>query len=138
MYRDEQLFTSYFEAIGIDLNDDWWPIAWAVTEAESYAQWKLFIDYLQEDLELTENSPTYVFMSDQQKGLSKVILENFPQSERRSTSQPRGSSQMTDDSNRVESSNARQNQENNLAGPRSSRWGTTSNPQRCGRRKDKD
>ncbi|XP_042007380.1 uncharacterized protein LOC121755991 [Salvia splendens] len=33
-------------AMGIDPNNDWWPIAWAVTEAESYEQWKWFLGYL--------------------------------------------------------------------------------------------
>ncbi|KAL1540808.1 hypothetical protein AAHA92_25107 [Salvia divinorum] len=54
------------------------------------------------------------------------------------TSQPGGSSQRTDDSNRAESSNARQNQENNPTGSRRSTRRTTSNPQRCDRHKDKD
>ncbi|XP_042068311.1 uncharacterized protein LOC121811472 [Salvia splendens] len=45
MYRG-QLMT----AMGIDPNNGWWPIAWAVTEAESYDQWKWFLAYLSEDL----------------------------------------------------------------------------------------
>ncbi|XP_042013420.1 uncharacterized protein LOC121761814 [Salvia splendens] len=70
-------------AMGIDPNNDWWPIAWAVTEAESYEQWKWFLGYLAEDIQLQENAPRFVFMSDQQKGLAKAILEDFPQSEHR-------------------------------------------------------
>ena len=54
-------------AIGIDPNNGWWPIAWAVTEVESYAQWKWFLSYLAEDLQLHENASRYVFMYDQQK-----------------------------------------------------------------------
>ncbi|XP_042056161.1 uncharacterized protein LOC121800716 [Salvia splendens] len=69
--------------MGIDPNNGWWPIAWAVTEAKSYVQWKWFLEYLSEDLDLHANGPRYVFMSDQQKGLAKVILEDFPQSEHR-------------------------------------------------------
>ena len=62
MYRG-QLMT----AMGIDPNNGWWPIAWAVTEEESYEQWKWFLAYLSEDLHLHDNAPRYVFMSDQQK-----------------------------------------------------------------------
>ena len=58
-----QLFT----AIGMDQNDGWWPIAWGVAEAEGYIQWKWFLELLDVDLQLSENSPRYVFMSDQQK-----------------------------------------------------------------------
>ncbi|XP_042012010.1 uncharacterized protein LOC121760399 [Salvia splendens] len=36
-----------------------------------------------EDIHLQENAPRFVFMSDQQKGLAKAILEDFPQSEHR-------------------------------------------------------
>ncbi|XP_042023008.1 uncharacterized protein LOC121770324 [Salvia splendens] len=77
-FRDQLMTT-----IGIDPNNGWWPIAWAVTEAESYEQWKWFLGYLAEDLLIHENAPRFVFMSDQQKGLAKVILEDFPQSEHR-------------------------------------------------------
>ncbi|XP_042012293.1 uncharacterized protein LOC121760734 [Salvia splendens] len=62
MYKG-QLMT----AMGIDPNNGWWPIAWAVTEAESYVQWKWFLEYLSDDLDLHANGPRYVFMSDQQK-----------------------------------------------------------------------
>ncbi|XP_042009287.1 uncharacterized protein LOC121757892 [Salvia splendens] len=65
-------------AIGIDQNNSWWPIAWSVGETESYEQWKWFLDHLDEDLQLSENWPRYVFMSDQQKGLSKIIAEKYP------------------------------------------------------------
>ncbi|XP_041995630.1 uncharacterized protein LOC121745732 [Salvia splendens] len=78
MYKG-QLMT----AIGIDPNNGWWPIAWAVTEAESYVQWKWFVEYLADDLNLHANGPRYVFMSDQQKGLAKLLAEEFPQSEHR-------------------------------------------------------
>ncbi|KAL1554084.1 hypothetical protein AAHA92_14680 [Salvia divinorum] len=74
-------------------------------------------------------------------GHNKRTCTNDPRVETpydaRQTSQLKGSSQRIDDSNRAESSNARQNQENNPAGPRRSRRRTTSNPQWCGRRKDK-
>ncbi|XP_042059665.1 uncharacterized protein LOC121804202 [Salvia splendens] len=54
-----------------------------VTEAESYDLWKWFLAYLSKDHHIQENAPRYVFMSDQQKGLAKAILEDFPQSEHR-------------------------------------------------------
>ncbi|XP_042059595.1 uncharacterized protein LOC121804120 [Salvia splendens] len=78
MYKG-QLMT----AMGIDPNNCWWPIAWTVTETESYVQWKWFVEYLADDLKLHANGPRYVFMSDQQKGLAKLIVEEFPQSEHR-------------------------------------------------------
>ncbi|XP_042019034.1 uncharacterized protein LOC121766865 [Salvia splendens] len=78
MYRG-QLMT----AMGIDPNNDWWPIAWTVMEAESYEKWKWFLGYLADDLHIQKNAPRFVFMSDQQKGLAKAILEDFPQSEHR-------------------------------------------------------
>lgn len=62
MYKG-QIFTAF----GVDLNNGWWPIAWAVAETESYEQWKWFLDHLDDDLELSDNGPRYVFMSDQQK-----------------------------------------------------------------------
>ena len=61
-------------AIGIDQNNGWWPIAWSVCETESYEQWKWFLDHLDDDLQLSENGPRYVFMSDQQK--VSTITEN--------------------------------------------------------------
>ncbi|KAL1541335.1 hypothetical protein AAHA92_25572 [Salvia divinorum] len=69
--------------MGMDHNNGWWPIAWGVAETESYAQWKWFLDHLDDDLELFANSLRFVFMSDQQKGLGMVIVEKFPQSEHR-------------------------------------------------------
>ncbi|XP_047942776.1 uncharacterized protein LOC125189552 [Salvia hispanica] len=78
MYKGQLMTT-----MGIDPNNGWWPIAWAVTETESYVQWKWFVEYLSDVLELHANDPRYVFMSDQQKGLAKVIVEEFPQSEHR-------------------------------------------------------
>ncbi|XP_042059621.1 uncharacterized protein LOC121804148 [Salvia splendens] len=78
MYKGQLMTT-----MGIDPNNGWWPIAWAVTEAESYVQWKWFVEYLSNDLNLHANGPRYVFMSDQQKGLAKLLAEEFPQSEHR-------------------------------------------------------
>ncbi|KAL1566626.1 hypothetical protein AAHA92_02212 [Salvia divinorum] len=72
MYKGQIL-----NAIGIDPNNGWWPIVWAVAEPESYEQWKWFLDLLDDDLELSVNGPRYVFMSDQQN----IIAEKYPQSE---------------------------------------------------------
>ena len=72
MYRG-QLMT----AMGIDPNNGWWPIAWAVTEAESYVQWKWFLDYLADDLELHANGPRFVFMSDQQKVFTSFVISHL-------------------------------------------------------------
>ena len=53
-------------AIGVDPNNGWWPIAWAVVEKEATVQWKWFIELLQQDIEI-DNQFHYIFISDQQK-----------------------------------------------------------------------
>ncbi|XP_041995695.1 uncharacterized protein LOC121745811 [Salvia splendens] len=58
-------------------NNGWWPFAWAVTEAESYDQWKWFLAYLSEDLHIHENAPRYIFMSDQQKSEHRFYVQHI-------------------------------------------------------------
>ncbi|KAL1564044.1 hypothetical protein AAHA92_06449 [Salvia divinorum] len=48
-------------------------------ESEGRRQWKWFLDLLEVDLALSENSPRYVFMSDQQKGLEKATTNEHAQ-----------------------------------------------------------
>ncbi|XP_071924743.1 uncharacterized protein [Coffea arabica] len=61
-------------AIGVDPNNGWWPIAWAVVEREATEQWKWFFELLKNDLQI-ENGYSYTFVSDQQKGLDRALSE---------------------------------------------------------------
>ncbi|XP_027124089.2 protein FAR1-RELATED SEQUENCE 6-like [Coffea arabica] len=69
-------------AIGVDPNNGWWPIAWAVVEREATEQWKWFFELLKNDLQI-ENGYSYTFVSDQQKGLDRALSEVLPNSEHR-------------------------------------------------------
>ena len=53
-------------AMGVDPNNGWWPIAWAVVEKEAGEQWKWFLQLLADDLNI-DNQHHYTFISDQQK-----------------------------------------------------------------------
>ena len=53
-------------ALGVDPNNGYWPIAWAVVEKEATEQWTWFLKLLSEDLEI-ENQYHYTFIFDQQK-----------------------------------------------------------------------
>nr|XP_027067622.1 uncharacterized protein LOC113693260 [Coffea arabica] len=70
-------------AIGIEPNNGWWPIAWAVVEKEAREQWHWFLSLLIEDLQIATASSHYTFISDQQKGLDSALLELLPYCEHR-------------------------------------------------------
>ncbi|CAN1848536.1 hypothetical protein LINPERHAP1_LOCUS38971, partial [Linum perenne] len=55
-------------AVGLDANDQMFPIAWAIVDKECTETWEWFMALLAEDLEI---SPVdhWTFMSDRQKGL---------------------------------------------------------------------
>ncbi|XP_058746127.1 uncharacterized protein LOC131618999 [Vicia villosa] len=55
-------------AVGSDGNNQLFPIAYVVVEAETKDSWEWFINILLEDLQSINNVP-YAFISDQQKGL---------------------------------------------------------------------
>ncbi|CAL2270227.1 unnamed protein product [Prunus armeniaca] len=69
-------------AVGVDPNNDMYPIAYAVAEAENYATWTWFLELLAIDLGI-ENSNGYVFIIDRQKGSIDAVGDMFPNSEHR-------------------------------------------------------
>ncbi|KAK0607251.1 hypothetical protein LWI29_012165 [Acer saccharum] len=69
-------------AIGINANNSYYPIAYAMVKRESYDTWKWFIKFLMIDLNL--NQPFGItFMTNKQKGLVEVINELWRDSEHR-------------------------------------------------------
>ncbi|KAK2651529.1 hypothetical protein Ddye_011385 [Dipteronia dyeriana] len=66
-------------AIGVDLDNQMYPVAYVLVEAETKDTWGWFLELLAVDLELN-NSFGIVWISDKQKGLIDVIVERFPHS----------------------------------------------------------
>ncbi|KAK8627836.1 hypothetical protein V6N13_135434 [Hibiscus sabdariffa] len=64
-------------AVGIDANDSIYPISFAVVESENQSSWCWFLELLATDLEI-ENSHSFTFMTDRQKGLMDDVPELFP------------------------------------------------------------
>ena len=69
-------------AVGKDGNNQIFPIAWAVVELENTESWSWFMSLLADDLGTT-NGSGYTIMSDQQKGLLRVVSDVWPQAESR-------------------------------------------------------
>ncbi|GKV07426.1 hypothetical protein SLEP1_g19207 [Rubroshorea leprosula] len=69
-------------AISLDGNDNMYPIAIAVVEAETKNSWKWFLDLLHRDIGHT-NDKNWVWISDKQKGLVEVFDEEMPYAEHR-------------------------------------------------------
>ncbi|KAK8623588.1 hypothetical protein V6N13_118471 [Hibiscus sabdariffa] len=67
-------------AVGIDADDSIYPIAFAVLESENQSSWNWLLEILGNDLEIN-NSNSFTFMTDRQKGLMEAVLEQFPYSE---------------------------------------------------------
>lgn len=63
-------------AVGLDANDGFWPIAYAVVEKETKKSWKWFLNLLVDDLGI-RNSENWTFMSDQQKVLNQHYFFAF-------------------------------------------------------------
>ena len=59
-------------AVGLDSNNDIYPLAYAIVETENMSSWKWFLECLGDDLELYSNS-NFTFMSDRQK----VLFSSF-------------------------------------------------------------
>ncbi|KAE8684549.1 hypothetical protein F3Y22_tig00111127pilonHSYRG00005 [Hibiscus syriacus] len=68
--------------VGIDCNDNIYPIAYAVVESEIESSWTWFLLLLATDLEI-ETSHNITFMSDKQKGLVKAMMHVLPNAEHR-------------------------------------------------------
>ena len=60
-------------ALGVDPNNGYWPIVWAVVEKEATEQWTWFLKLLSEDLDI-QNQYHYTFISDQQKIMHYIIV----------------------------------------------------------------
>ncbi|XP_016164212.1 uncharacterized protein LOC107606692 [Arachis ipaensis] len=65
-------------AVGQDVNNSFFVIAFAVVEAENTDSWKWFLSILHDDLGPVATNG-WNFMSDQQKGLAKALHEVMPQ-----------------------------------------------------------
>ncbi|XP_008221758.1 PREDICTED: uncharacterized protein LOC103321711 [Prunus mume] len=68
--------------VGVDPNNDMYPIAYAVAEAENYATWSWFLELFEVYLGI-ENNNGYVFITDRQKGLIDAVGDMFPNYEHR-------------------------------------------------------
>ncbi|KAK0586347.1 hypothetical protein LWI29_005364 [Acer saccharum] len=77
-YHTGQLLT----AIGVDPNNQMYPIAYALVESECRDSWEWFLELLGQDLEIN-NSYGIVWITDKQKGLIDAIAQMFPNSEHR-------------------------------------------------------
>ncbi|KAK8713009.1 hypothetical protein V6N13_148237 [Hibiscus sabdariffa] len=69
-------------AVGRDANNQMFPITWAVVEVECASSWRWFLQKLFTDLEHPIGEGI-TLMSDQQKGLVKVLVEDYPDTEYR-------------------------------------------------------
>ncbi|KAK0602137.1 hypothetical protein LWI29_030703 [Acer saccharum] len=77
-YHTRQLLT----AIGVDPNNQMYPITYALVESECRDSWEWFLELLGQDLEIN-NSYGIVWIMDKQKGLINAIAQMFPNSEHR-------------------------------------------------------
>ncbi|CAL2272722.1 unnamed protein product [Prunus armeniaca] len=69
-------------AVGVDANNGMFPLAYAIAKVESFNTWKWFLELLSHDLKI-ENSHSYLFMTDKQKGLIDAMDDLFPNAEHR-------------------------------------------------------
>ncbi|XP_009605687.2 uncharacterized protein LOC107802797 [Nicotiana tabacum] len=69
--------TQLLTAVGLDPNNNIFPIAYAIVEKERKESWEWFLNYLKLDLDI-DNYGTWTFMSDKQKGLIKAFNEVLP------------------------------------------------------------
>ncbi|GJT46594.1 mutator type transposase [Tanacetum coccineum] len=69
-------------AVGVDLNNGIYPLAYAIVESENKDLWKWFLECVGDDLDLFRNS-NFTFISDRQKGIIQAIAESFPSAEHR-------------------------------------------------------
>ncbi|XP_015162187.1 uncharacterized protein [Solanum tuberosum] len=68
--------TQLLTAVGIDGNNNIFPIAYAIVEKESKESWAWFLNYLTADLDVDETG--WTFMSDKQKGFIEAFNEVLP------------------------------------------------------------
>ncbi|KAL8477002.1 hypothetical protein ACS0TY_029342 [Phlomoides rotata] len=68
-------------SVGVDANNNLFPVAYAVVEKENGEIWDWFLTILKRDLEIQPEE--FTFMSDKQKGLIQAFQTVFPGSEHR-------------------------------------------------------
>nr|KAJ0197962.1 hypothetical protein LSAT_V11C700364480 [Lactuca sativa] len=68
--------------VGLDSNNDIYPVAYVVVETESTSSWTWFLELLGEDLDLGPNS-NFTFISDRQKGIIPAMEKVFPSAKHR-------------------------------------------------------
>ncbi|XP_060182953.1 uncharacterized protein LOC132612894 [Lycium barbarum] len=64
-------------AVGLDANNNIFPVAYAVVEKETKETWSWFLKHLAGDLEI-DDQESWTFMSDKQKGLIEAFNEILP------------------------------------------------------------
>ncbi|KAL0423793.1 UNVERIFIED_CONTAM: hypothetical protein Sradi_0914100 [Sesamum radiatum] len=69
-------------AIGVDPNNNLFPIAYAVVDKEYRKTWEWFLIILKHDLNIVREYE-YIFMSEKQKGLMQAFEEVFPSRDRK-------------------------------------------------------
>ncbi|XP_049399742.1 uncharacterized protein LOC125863780 [Solanum stenotomum] len=69
--------TQLLTAVGLDPNNNIYPIAYAVVEKENRESWAWFLDHLKLDLEIDDGAH-WTFMSDKQKGLIEAFNDILP------------------------------------------------------------
>jgi len=63
-------------AVGIDVNDNAIPLAWALVPTESEEWWTWFCEFLKDSFDILLEEG-YVFMSDRDKGLAAAVRTVF-------------------------------------------------------------
>ncbi|KAL0398914.1 UNVERIFIED_CONTAM: hypothetical protein Sradi_2234700 [Sesamum radiatum] len=69
-------------AVGVDPNNNLYPVAYAVVQRESKDTWEWFLTVLKQDLNI-QRDEEFTFMSDKQKGLIQAFISVFPNSAHR-------------------------------------------------------
>ncbi|XP_019246896.1 PREDICTED: uncharacterized protein LOC109226558 isoform X1 [Nicotiana attenuata] len=69
--------TQLLTAVGLDANNNIFPIAYAVVEKETRDTWSWFLNYLSIDLDIDDHGG-WTFMSDKQKGLLEAFNDVLP------------------------------------------------------------
>ncbi|KAA8538874.1 hypothetical protein F0562_025566 [Nyssa sinensis] len=70
-------------AVSLDGNNGLFPIAVGVVESENRDSWGFFLQNLNTVIGAHSSEVSWTFMSDQQKGLDRVIVETFPEATHR-------------------------------------------------------
>lgn len=70
-------------AVGLDPNNNIFPICYAMVERETKDSWSWFLRLLDQDLGVGNDQHTWTFMSDKQKGLIHALESLFPDAEHR-------------------------------------------------------